>query len=39
MTRQMSRARRREAMLRAAEEMVDKLEVWYDAHPEISLED
>ena len=34
MTRQMSRARRREAMLRAAEEMVDKLEAWYDAHPE-----
>jgi uncharacterized protein with PIN domain len=37
MTRQMSRARRREAMLRAAEEMVDKLEAWYDAHPEASF--
>lgn len=37
MTRQMSRARRREAMLRAAEEMVDKLEGWYDAHPEASF--
>ena len=37
MTREMSRARRREAMLRAAEEMVDKLEAWYDAHPEASF--
>lgn len=32
MTRQMSRARRREAMMRAAEEMIERLETWYDAH-------
>jgi len=37
MTRQMSRARRRESMMRAAEEMIDKLEAWYDAHPEASF--
>jgi hypothetical protein len=37
MTRQMSRARRREAMMRAAEELIDKLEAWYDAHPDASF--
>ncbi len=37
MTRQMSRARRREAMMRAAEEMIERLETWYDAHPEASF--
>ena len=37
MTRQISRARRRKAVLQAAEEMVDRLEGWYDAHPEASF--
>lgn len=37
MTRQMSRARRREAMMRAAEEMFERLETWYDAHPDASF--
>lgn len=37
MTRQMSRARRREAMKRVAEEMIDRLEMWYDAHPDASF--
>ena len=37
MTRQMSRARRREAMMRATEEMIEKLETWYDAHPDASF--
>jgi hypothetical protein len=37
MTRQMSHARRREAMMRAAEEMIEKLETWYDGHPDASF--
>jgi hypothetical protein len=37
MTREMSRARRREAMMRAAEEMIERLETWYDAHPDASF--
>jgi hypothetical protein len=36
MSRQMSRAKRREAMMRAAGEFIEKLEAWYDAHPEAS---
>jgi hypothetical protein len=37
MTRQISRARRRKAVVRAAEEMVDRLEGWYDTHPDASF--
>jgi hypothetical protein len=37
MTRQMSRAQRREAFMQAAEEMIDRLEGWYDAHPDASF--
>lgn len=37
MTRQMSHARRREAMMRAAEEMIEELETWYDEHPNASF--
>jgi hypothetical protein len=37
MTRQISRARRRKAVVQAAEEMIDRLEAWYDAHPEASF--
>ena len=37
MTRQMSHARRRDAMMRAAEEMIEELETWYDEHPDASF--
>ena len=37
MTRRMSRAQRREACMRIAEEMIDELEAWYDAHPDASF--
>lgn len=37
MTRQMSRAQRREAFMQTAEEMIDRLEAWYDAHPDASF--
>lgn len=37
MTRRMSRARRRETCVRLAEEMVERLEAWYDAHPDASF--
>ena len=37
MTRQMSGAQRREAFMQAVEEMIDRLEAWYDAHPEASF--
>ena len=37
MARQMSRAQRRAACMQAAEEMIAKLEGWYDAHPDASF--
>jgi hypothetical protein len=37
MTRQISRVRRRKAVVQAAEEMVDRLEGWYDTHPDASF--
>ena len=37
MTRRMSRAQRREACMDVAKGMVDRLEAWYDAHPEASF--
>lgn len=37
MTRQMSRAQRREAFMQTAEEMIDRLEAWYDVHPDASF--
>lgn len=37
MARQMSHARRREAMMRAAAEMIERLEAWYDIHPDASF--
>lgn len=37
MVRRMSRAQRRAECVQAAEEMVDRLEAWYDAHPEASF--
>jgi len=37
MSRRMSRVRRREACVRLAEEMVERLEAWYDAHPDASF--
>lgn len=37
MTRQTSRDRRREVCLQLAEEMIERLEAWYDAHPEASF--
>ncbi len=37
MTRQMSRAQRREACMQVAEEMIDRLEAWYDAYPDASF--
>jgi len=33
----MSRAQRREACMQVAEEMIDRLEAWYDAHPDASF--
>lgn len=37
MARQMSRARRRALCMKFAEEMLAKLEAWYDAHPDASF--
>jgi len=37
MARQMSRAQRRAVCMQAAEEMIAKLEVWYDDHPDASF--
>ena len=37
MTRQMSRSQRRAVCMQAAEEMIAKLEEWYDTHPEASF--
>lgn len=37
MTRQMSRAQRREACMQVAEEMIGRLEAWYDTHPDASF--
>ena len=37
MARQMSRARRRALCMKVAEEMLARLEVWYDAHPDASF--
>jgi hypothetical protein len=37
MSRKMSRALRREAAVSAAEQMVERLEAWYDAHPGASF--
>jgi len=37
MTRSLSRARRRAAFLEAAGQMFDRLEAWYDKHPNASF--